>query len=432
VKPGDQTVNLLAQQATTTWKHGDFRMTFAVSSRRQFCGMAGALGIALTVAPSLASAAASTDVLSRRRAWTAPSDNYTRFYELFESEVVRRGSGISPLTGPAEPFDFTFEFDGRAYTIEEYQQVTKTYGLIVVKDGQVLHEGYGRGATQESLLWSASMSKSVVSILAGIAVGQGKIGSVDDQVVQYLPELAGSGYDGATIGNLLHMRSGVDWDDSFFVPGPALDAQAASLIENRARYADFALPTHNGYAPGSRLNYNSMDTAVVGWLVERATGTPLPEFTSRHLWQPLGAEADAYWLTDGPSGVGRAFAAGGYNARLRDYARIGLMMLNGGIMGDRRILPEGWTRATFTPPEPEQHEGLYQYGYQWWLLDGQPGYSAIGGFGQYIHVNPEAGLVIAKNSWNPAPSATRGGRVELIADDDMARAFFAAVADRVA
>jgi CubicO group peptidase (beta-lactamase class C family) len=276
------------------------------------------------------------------------------------------------------------------------------------------------------------MSKSVVSILAGIAVGQGKIGSVEDKVVQYLPELAGSGYDGATIRNVLQMRSGVEWDDNFFVPGPSLDAQIASLIENRARYADVARQTRSGYAPGSRLNYNSLDTAIIAWLVERAVAMPLPEFTSRFLWQPLGAEADAYWLTDGPKGVGRAFAPGGYNARLRDYARIGLMMLHGGKMGDQQILPEGWTQATFTAPsDPELHEGLYQYGYQWWLLEGQPGFSAIGGFGQYIHVNPEAGLVIAKNSWNPAPSATRNGRTETIAQDDMARAFFAAVANRV-
>ena len=406
-------------------------MTFAISSRRQFCYGAGALGLTLTMAPSLVAAAPSADILSRRRAWTAPSDGYTPFFELFESEPVRSGSRILPLSEATEPFDFTFEFEGRTYTLEEYQQVTKTYGLIVVKDGQVLHEGYGRGATRESLLWSASMSKSIVSILAGIAVGQGKIGSVDDQVVQYLPELAGSGYAGATIGNLLHMRSGVEWNDSFFVAGPALDAQVASLVENRARYTDFAVPTHNGYPPGSRLNYNSMDTGVVGWLVERASETPLPEFTARHLWQPLGAEADAYWLTDGPVGIGRAFAAGGYNARLRDYARIGLLMLHEGKIGDQQILPEGWTRATFTAPEPEQHEGLYQYGYQWWLLDGQPAYSAVGGFGQYIHVNPAAGLVIAKNSWNPAPAATRDGREELMVDDDMARACFAAIAEKV-
>ncbi|MEO5706442.1 MAG: serine hydrolase [Alteraurantiacibacter sp.] len=407
-------------------------MTLAISSRRQFCCGAAALGLAWTVAPSLVAAAPSADILARRRAWTMPSDSYEPFYELFESEPVRSGSWISPLPDAPEPFDFTFEFDGRAYTLEEYQQVTKTYGLIVVKDGQVLHEDYGRGATRQTPLWSASMSKSVVSILAGIAVGQAKIGSVDDQVVQYLPELAGTGYDGATIRSLLNMRSGVEWDDNFFVAGPARDAQIASLVENRSRFADFAQQTHNGYPPGSRLNYNSMDTAVISWLVERATGIPLAEFTSRQLWQPLGAEADAYWLTDGPSGSGRAFGAGGYNARLRDYARIGMMMLHEGKVGDHQLLPEGWTRATFTAPEPEMHEGLYQYGYQWWLLDGQPGYSAIGGFGQYIHVNAEAGLVIAKNSWNPAPAATRGGRVELIADDDMARAFFAAVAQKVA
>ena len=276
------------------------------------------------------------------------------------------------------------------------------------------------------------MSKSIVSILAGIAIGQGRIGSVEDKVVHYLPELAGTGYDGHTVRNLLQMRSGVDWDDDFFVPGQALDAQIASLVENRARYADIAQQTRSAYTPGTRLNYNSVVSAIIAWLVERATDTPLPEFTSRHLWQPLGAEADAFWLTDGPKGVGRAFAAGGYNARLRDYARIGLLMLHGGKVGNRQVLPASWTKATFTAPsDPVLLEGVYQYGYQWWLPDHQPGYSAIGGFGQYIHVNPEVGLVIAKNSWNPAPAAVRNGQKEMIAQDDMALAFFAAAAQRL-
>ena len=405
---------------------------FGDRSRRQFCRGAGAVALGMVTSPLLGAAGPAPDLLARRRTWAAPSEGYTPFHELFQSEAVPTGDWVSPLPRSVGSFDLDFEFDGRTYSLEEYQQLTKTYGLIVVKGGQVLHEAYGRGASRESLLWSASMSKSVVSILAGIAVGLGKIGSVEDRIVQYLPELKGTGYDGPAIRNVLQMRSGVDWDDNFFVPGPALDAQVASLIENRARYADIAQQTRSAYAPGSRLNYNSLDTAIIGWLVERAAGTTLPEFTSRYLWQPLGAEADAYWLTDGPKGVGRTFAAGGYNARLRDYARIGLMMLNGGKVGDGQILPEGWTAATFAAPQdPVLHEGLYQYGYQWWLLDAQPGFSAIGGFGQYIHVNPEAGLVIAKNSWNPAPAATRDGREELIAQDDIARAFFAAVAKKV-
>lgn len=406
-------------------------MTTLINSRRDFCRGAGAVGLALAAPPILA-AAPSNDRLARRRTWAAPSDGYTPFYKLFESEVVHSGDWVSPLPDAAAPLDLSFEFDGRSYSLAEYQEVTKTYGLIVVKDGRVVHEAYGRGATRESLLWSASMSKSIVSILAGIAIGQGRIGSVEDKVVHYLPELAGTGYDGPTVRNLLQMRSGVDWDDDFFVPGPALDAQIASLVENRARYADIAQQTRSAYTPGTRLNYNSLDSAIIAWLVERATDTPLPEFTSRHLWQPLGAEADAFWLTDGPKGVGRAFAAGGYNARLRDYARIGLLMLHGGKVGNRQVLPASWTKATFTAPsDPVLLEGVYQYGYQWWLPDHQPGYSAIGGFGQYIHVNPEVGLVIAKNSWNPAPAAVRNGQKEMIAQDDMALAFFAAAAQRL-
>ncbi|MEP7350301.1 MAG: serine hydrolase [Sphingorhabdus sp.] len=398
-------------------------------SRRQF-GL-GASSLATLLLSGCASVQVSPGRLAQRRIWAKPRDNYVPFYELFESEIVRKGTATSPLPEGAK-LDLTFEFDGRSYTLDEYQKVTKTYGLIVIKDGSVRHEAYGFGANRKSLLWSASMSKSIVSILAGIAVGRGHIRSVEDQITEYLPELKGTGYEGVRIRNALQMRSGVDWDDSFFVPGPALDSQIASLIENRARYTDIAQQTRSGYKPGSRLNYNSLDTAIIAWLVERAVGMPLSEFTSRYLWQPLGAEADAYWLTDGPKGVGRVFAAGGYNARLRDYARIGQMMLHNGRVGAQQVLPSSWVAATFAQPtDPVLHEGLYQYGYQWWLLDQQPGFSAIGGFGQYIHVNPKEGLVIAKNSWYPAPAGTINGHEELQAQDDMALACFAAIAAKL-
>ena len=399
-------------------------------SRRHFALGTGSVGLAL----ALPGCRSGTDPerLALRRNWAAPRNQYVPFYKLFESEIVRKGTETLPLPESAVRLDLSFDFDGRSYSLAEYQKVTKTYGLIVVKDGSVVHESYDFGANRESLLWSASMSKSIISILAGIAVGQGKIASVEDQITKYLPELGGTGYDGATIRNALQMRSGVDWDDNFFVPGPAKDSQIASLIENRARYTDIAQQTRNGYAPGSRLNYNSLDTGIIAWLVERAVGMPLPEFTSRYFWQPLGAEADAYWLTDGPKGVGRVFAAGGYNARLRDYARIGEMMLHRGRVGEKEVLPSSWVDATFTAPtDPVAREGLYQYGYQWWLLDKQPGFSAVGGFGQYIHVNPQAGLVIAKNGWNPAPAAIYDGQEELIAQDDMALALFAAVAKQL-
>ena len=114
-------------------------MTLGNSSRREFCRGAGALGLAFAAAPSVLAAAPAADVLARRRAWAAPSDGYTPFHELFESEVVRTGSWISPLPEATEPFDLTFEFDGRTYTLDDYQRVTKTYGLVVIKDGRVLH-----------------------------------------------------------------------------------------------------------------------------------------------------------------------------------------------------------------------------------------------------------------------------------------------------
>jgi hypothetical protein len=138
--------------------------------------------------------------------------------------------------------------------------------------------------------------------------------------------------------------------------------------------------------------------------LERATGQKLEDFTRANLWGPLGAEADAFWLADGPPGVGRALNGMGFNAILRDYGRLGLLMLREGKRGDTRIVPEGWMKAatTMLPIDAAVNHGFSGYGYQIWQVDDEPGaYAAVGLAGQFIYVHPASDTVIVKLSYYP-------------------------------
>lgn len=369
---------------------------------------------------------------ARRRAWLGKAATYEAGYRRFEFDTVRRNRNRmpSPLPGASAPLPVNVAFDGEVRSAEEVLQLTSTLAFLVIKDGRIVHESYRNGAAPNLPLYSASMSKSIVSLLAGIAFGEGRFRSVDEPVTAYIPELRGTGYDGASIRAVLQMRSGLDWDDTFFVPGPARDAQHRSLMDNLQRYTDAAQRARRAHPPGTVYNYNSLDTAVIGWLVERVTSQPLTAYTTTMLWDPIGAEADAYWMLDGPRGTGREFAAGGFNAVLRDYARIGLLMLDGGRLEDSQIVPAQWVRDALTPPSgPPAPGNLYSYGYQWWLLEGTRAFTALGGLGQYIFVDPASRTVIVKASWILDQPATADRIDEAIGYDAMTQAFFRAVCE---
>ncbi|CAN0498892.1 unnamed protein product, partial [Discosporangium mesarthrocarpum] len=227
------------------------------------------------------------------------------------------------------------------------------------------------------------MSKSVTSMLLGAAIRDGYIRSVDDQVTDYLPLLKNSAYEAASIRDVLQMASGVAWDEDYVDPRsdvlsyPAMDVvQMLEFLGNKPRVAE----------PGSVFNYNTGETDLVGALVRAAIGNNLADYLEYKIWQPFGMEADAWWATHGPAGE-----RGGccLNMTLRDYGRLGLFALNQGVLPDgTRVLPEDWMAAS-TQPSP----AFSGYGYLWWL-SGEQSYDARGIYGQGIHIDPAAKLVI--------------------------------------
>jgi CubicO group peptidase (beta-lactamase class C family) len=212
--------------------------------------------------------------------------------------------------------------------------------------------------------------------------------------------LRSGGYDGVTIRQILQMRSGVDYEEryDFGHPGVAASNHEHALVENVARFADAARSIKRKNAPGSVWEYKTLDTAVLGWLIERVSGgSTVAAYTAQRLWEPLGAEANGFYIMDGPPGAGREFSGAGFNATLRDFARIGQMVLNGGEANGHRIVSSQWLTESTRPtggPGPG-------YGYQWWMGQRPGSFQALGLQGQYIYIDPASRTVIVKLSYFP-------------------------------
>lgn len=319
--------------------------------------------------------------------------------DVFEYRDVQRGDEIWELArgqGFAMPAGY-----------EDWAERTFTNAFLVLRDGEIVFEDYRNRMTPETRHIGFSMTKTITAMLVGQALERGEIASLDDPVSKYVPELANGGYGTATIRNVLEMRSGADIDERYdFGENPSLAGRIheTAIVRNEARFADFAVDVGSRAAPGSAFNYATLDTAVLGWVLEKATGQKLEDLMESRIWQPMGAEFDGFFIADGPPGPdgvgGRALNGMGYNATLRDFGRLGQMLLDGGVADGTRVLPEGWV-AQMTAMKPTRGE-FPGYGLQTWQVDQEPGaFAAVGLAGQMIYVHPASGTVIVKLSYHP-------------------------------
>ena len=283
-------------------------------------------------------------------------------------------------------------------------------GIAVVHDGGLVLERYAGEMDATSLHLSQSVGKSVLGLLVGILAGQGRLDPASP-VTEHVPEVRGSGYDGATVEHLLDMTAAVDFVEDYAAftrydfacgwhpPVPGADA---------ARILDF-LPGIGpaGWRHGERLHYTTPSTDLLGVVAQRAGGMPLGDLISRELWVPMGAEADAALAVD-PARTG--VISGGFCATLRDYARLGALVLDGG----RGVVPEAWVaglaagdpRAFARSTTPDSTAGADGYGRQWWRRDGR--LVARGIHGQLIAIDQEAdAVVVVLSSWPDATNAAQ-------------------------
>ncbi|HLI65974.1 MAG TPA: serine hydrolase [Caulobacteraceae bacterium] len=329
-------------------------------------------------------------------------ENFREMASTHPARVVRRAAAPAPFeAGTRLELPATFEFEGQNLDTAQFLAEIETTGLLVVRDGRIVFERYwlGNDATTQAASWS--VGKSFVSALVGVAVDEGAIRSIEDPVTRYAPSLEGGAYDGVRIKDVLQMSSGARWNEDYSDPNSDIN-RWLRILDDGGSLDAFAAGCVRACEPGTFNRYNTTDTHVLGMVVRGATGRSLTEYLREKLWNPLGAEADAFWVVDS---TGVEVAGGGLNAVLRDYARLGELYRNGGVWNGRRLLSEGWVRASVTPDAPHLMPGSRPsadhslgYGFQWWVPSDNGAYTAIGVYNQYVCVDPATRTVIAQTA----------------------------------
>jgi CubicO group peptidase (beta-lactamase class C family) len=341
---------------------------------------------------------------------------------LFPTRIVQHGASVYPM--PLADKALTqvyFVSGGRKYDLFDYLSLNRVGGLLVLKDGKIAYEDYEFGNSGKTRWVSWSMVKSISSTLVGAAIQDGYIGGLDDPITKYLPQLAGSAYEGASIRNILQMASGVRWDETYTDPKSDRRHMLNLQIEQKpGAILTFMASLPRAGAPGSIWNYSTGETHIIGALIQAATKRPVAQYLSEKIWSKFGMETDATWWLESPGGL--EVGGSGLSATLRDYGRFGLFVLGGGKAQGKNVDPEGWFQAAGSSKQVGNRS--VDYGYMWWTFGPganpvhQGAFQAEGIFGQFIYINPRERVVIVVWSSRPKPTGTN-----TIADAD----FFAAV-----
>lgn len=314
------------------------------------------------------------------------------------ARVVARAHEYRPLKRAQKELALSYTYRGKpGRTLEAFLDEGRNTGLLVMQGDTILAERYQYGRQPTDRFQSFSMAKTVVAMLIGIALHEGKIKSVEQKAEEFVPELKGQPYGETKLRDLLTMSSGVKFSEQYDGRDDVAELATRTLFQHGlGGVASLAGFTQRTAQPGTRFSYSSAESEVLGLVLRAAVGRPLAEYLSEKIWRPMGAEADATWMVD----------AGGYelgyigiNATLRDWGRFGLLLAEDGARDGRQIIPAEWVRAATTPSAPYLQVGAATkfngYGYQTWIINGkQRMFAALGVRGQGIMVDPATKVVV--------------------------------------
>lgn len=361
--------------------------------------------------------------------WQDPPFNRWSFQhlrELIPTQRISRGTGparaIAQHPSALDPNAVRVDrMDGRSSTLAKVLDETWTDAVVIVHDGQIVYEDYDNQMAADTPHLMMSVTKSVVGCIAGILAEQGKL-DPDSPVEVYVPEVAGSGYGGARVRDVLDMRTGVAFREEYTDP----DAEVR-VMERYMGWRPGLSPGDNGgmytylctlgtsSAHGGSFVYRSADTDMLGWICERAAGVRMADLISTLLWQPMGAEFDAEITCDG---VGSAIHDGGLSARARDIARFGQLLLEDGYVGTKPVVPRSWLRASrkldpdirgaFATSNSESVLTGGWYRNQFWFVPGEVGdlQVCLGIHGQMVLIDRATRTVSVKMSTWPTAQET--------------------------
>lgn len=350
--------------------------------------------------------------------WRKPPFNKWSFAHAREivpsAEIGRKPDAVRSL--PVKPIDLgsiTVECRGQSRSFADFLDYTDTDGLVVLHKGRIVHEGYCDRMTPATPHILMSVSKSVLGLMMGILADQGLF-KLQQRVTEIIPEVSGTAYAGATLRDLLDMRVGVKFDENYTATDGAIiayrKAQGWDPILPGEEPSDLRrffgiLTVSEGQHAGS-FHYVSPNTDLLGWVIERSTGCRYADLVSELLWQPMGAEYDAYITVDR---LGAPRCAGGFCATTRDLARIGQLIVENGSYGGRQVVPEAWIDDILTKGSRDAWDSgdfldylpdlPIHYRSKWYVLNGEaPLVFGVGVHGQNVFIDRKNDIVMAKFS----------------------------------
>jgi len=334
--------------------------------------------------------------IARALAW---QDSDIQDYKRFPSRTIENAAPIFNFKAPSEaevqrytPALESVTYNGKTQNLGTFLRKTDTVAFLVIKDDTLLYEGYFNGYDHNSTVTSFSVAKSFDSALVGIAISEGYIGSLEDPITKYVPELLENDprYQDIRLRHLLSMSSGIHYSEEGLPWSD--DASTYYALDLRK----VAISSYIEGEPGKFFLYNNFHPLLVGMVLERTTGMHVAEYLQEKIWKPLGMEAEASWSLDSEAS-GFEKMESGLNGRAIDFARFGRLYLNGGNWNGVQLIPSEWVEESTRLDTTTDPASNYQY--FWWVNDavqGVPHYLAAGKHGQYIYIIPEQHLILVR------------------------------------
>ncbi|GAA4124248.1 serine hydrolase [Aminobacter aganoensis] len=328
---------------------------------------------------------------------------------------------FTPLGGDAE------------MTWEQSLAANYTDGIVVMHDGKIVYERYFGCLDEAGQHGAMSVTKSLTGLMGEMLVAEGKLDE-NAKVASIVPELAGSAFGDATVKQVLEMTTGLRYSEDYADPNADVwiySAAGSPLPKPEGytgprSYFEYLQTVRKQGEHGAAFGYKTINTDALGWIVARVTGQSVAEFMSERIWSKMGAEQDAYYTVDS---TGTPFAGGGFNAGLRDMARLGQILLDDGVVDGQRLIPEaaiariraGGDKAAFDKAGYALLKG-WSYRGMWWITNNDHGaYMARGVHGQALYIDPRARVVIARFSSHPTAGNAANDPTSLPAYEALAR-----------
>jgi CubicO group peptidase (beta-lactamase class C family) len=347
------------------------------------------------------------------RTWTQPQNrigSWSAPHKIEGLANARVDKSPTPIAIPksSDPIEIKYTHNLNDLSVDQYFDRQKVTSLLIVKDGKILLEKYQYDRGQESRFLSYSMAKSITALLVGAALDKGLIKSLNDLAENYSSTLKGTSYGATSVRELLRMASGIEFREDY-TGNDDLAKLSRSVLTGTPAITELFKSYSRKFQPGQRFNYSSLETMALGYMLRDVSGKTIAQLTKEWLWDPLGAEDEAYWLLskDGMEGVYCCFAASA-----RDWAKIGMLFAKAGTLNSQHIVSSSYMSDATSPDSlpSSLKTGLSSsfggYGYQTWLLPG-PGrqFYLRGVHGQSIYIQAESGLVMVHTAAFAQPSA---------------------------